>query len=71
MNEQSMLPSITQATSLKSKGMCTAMKGTHADHAYILEVAEVILLAEVIQVIPCFHASNIHTIMQSKCTKQA
>jgi hypothetical protein len=54
MNEQSVLPSVTQATNLRSNGRCTAMKGTHADHAYILGVADVILLAEVIQVIPCF-----------------
>jgi hypothetical protein len=54
MNEQSVIPLITQATNLKSNGRCTAMKGTHADYAYILVVAGVILLVEMIQVIPCF-----------------
>jgi hypothetical protein len=43
-----MLPSITQATNMKSTGRCTAMKATHADYDYILGVADVILLSEMI-----------------------
>jgi hypothetical protein len=66
-----MLPSITQATNLMSNGRWTAVKGTHADHAYILGVADVILLTEVIKVIPCFRKKCMLQIFRPLCKANA